>query len=95
MTISKLSSKYGDAEHLGLLSKMLQVSLVAYMSGGIFLNLAHFDLPWHIVAIALILDRISKQLFVEGQAESGERVPQTLRSNLGKAGVSMSNRYAP
>lgn len=38
-----------------LLARMLQVSLVAYLSGGAFLSLSYFDLPWHIIAIALVL----------------------------------------
>lgn len=38
-----------------LLAKMLQVSLVAYTSGGAFLSLAYFDLPWHIIAISILL----------------------------------------
>lgn len=37
------------------LARMLQVSLVAYLSGGAFLSLTYFDLPWHLVAIAVIL----------------------------------------
>ncbi len=37
------------------LAKMLQVSLVAYMSGGAFLSLTYFDLPWHLVAMTVIL----------------------------------------
>lgn len=37
------------------LAKMLQVSLIAYMSGGAFLSLAYFDLPWHIVALSILL----------------------------------------
>ncbi|MBA6412701.1 putative O-glycosylation ligase, exosortase A system-associated [Parahaliea sp. F7430] len=38
-----------------LLARMLQVSLVAYMSGGAFLSLTYFDLPWHLVGITIIL----------------------------------------
>ncbi|MFV0476230.1 MAG: putative O-glycosylation ligase, exosortase A system-associated [Parahaliea sp.] len=38
-----------------LLAKMLQVSFVAYMSGGAFLSLTYFDLPWHMVAMTVIL----------------------------------------
>lgn len=37
------------------LSKMIKVSLVAYCSGGAFLSLGYFDLPWHLYAIALLL----------------------------------------
>lgn len=38
-----------------LLARMLQVSLVAYLSGGAFLSLSYFDLPWHLIAVALLL----------------------------------------
>ena len=38
-----------------LLARMLQVSLIAYMSGGAFLSLSYFDLPWHLIAIAVLL----------------------------------------
>ena len=37
------------------LCRMLQVSLVAWLSGGAFLSLAYFDLPWHVFAMALLL----------------------------------------
>jgi len=42
-------------EHLWIsqLSLMLQVSLIAYMSGGAFLGLAYWDLPYHILALVL------------------------------------------
>lgn len=40
------------------LAKMLQVSLIAYMSGGAFLSLAYFDLPWHIIAISILLSNL-------------------------------------
>lgn len=38
-----------------LLARMLQVSLVAYLSGGTFLSLSYFDLPWHIIALSILL----------------------------------------
>jgi len=37
------------------LAKMIKVSLVAYMSGGAFLSLSYFDLPWHLFAISLLI----------------------------------------
>ncbi|MDZ7752508.1 MAG: putative O-glycosylation ligase, exosortase A system-associated [Gammaproteobacteria bacterium] len=37
------------------LARMLQVSLVAYATGGAFLGLAYFDLFYHIVAILVLL----------------------------------------
>jgi probable O-glycosylation ligase (exosortase A-associated) len=48
----------GDSEvdsQKNLLARMLQVSLIAYASGGAFLSLAYFDLPWHIIAISVLL----------------------------------------
>jgi probable O-glycosylation ligase (exosortase A-associated) len=42
------------------LAKMLKLSLLAYASAGAFLSLSYFDLPWHLVAITLILMRITK-----------------------------------
>ena len=45
------------------LAKMILVSLVAYMSGGAFLSLAYFDLPWHLIAIAVLLrEQVVKEL---------------------------------
>jgi probable O-glycosylation ligase (exosortase A-associated) len=38
-----------------LLARMLKVSFIAYLTGGAFLSLSYFDLPWHIVAIAVLL----------------------------------------
>ncbi|NIB43128.1 putative O-glycosylation ligase, exosortase A system-associated [Pseudomaricurvus alkylphenolicus] len=40
---------------LPMLARMIKVSLVAYFSGGAFLSLSYFDLPWHLVAIAVIM----------------------------------------
>jgi probable O-glycosylation ligase (exosortase A-associated) len=38
-----------------ILSQMLKISLIAYLTGGAFLSLAYFDLPWHIFAITYLL----------------------------------------
>lgn len=40
------------------LMKMVQVSLIAYGSGGAFLQLAYFDLPWHVFSIVVIVSQI-------------------------------------
>lgn len=44
------------------LAQMIKVSLVAYCSGGAFLSLSYFDLPWHLIAIALLLRHQHKPL---------------------------------
>jgi len=49
-------------ESENILARMLQVSLIAYGSGGAFLSLAYFDLPWHIIAIAIILEQHVKSV---------------------------------
>lgn len=52
-----------------LLAKMLQVSLIAYFAGGAFLSLSYFDLPWHIIAISILLQ---KQLEDEKRKEASK-----------------------
>ncbi len=57
----------GDSEEMRWasdLSRMIQVSLVAYMSGGAFLSLSYFDLPWNLIGITVLL-----QLLVKRQLE--------------------------
>jgi len=54
----------------GDLAKMIQVSIVAYATGGAFLSLSYFDLPWHLVAIILLLQDMLKR---EGVWESKPR----------------------
>ena len=49
-------TKYNpELSEKNLLARMLQVSLIAYMSGGAFLSLSYFDLPWHLLAITVLL----------------------------------------
>ena len=38
------------------LANAIKISWVAYASGGAFLSLAYFDLPWHMLAIIVLLD---------------------------------------
>ena len=43
-----------DLSDLNILAKMLQVSLVAYATGGAFLGLAYFDLYYHLIVLVLL-----------------------------------------
>jgi len=43
------------------LARMLQVSMVSYGSAGAFLSLSYFDLPWHIIAIIILVKEIVKK----------------------------------
>ena len=62
--LSKLikSTKDEQSASFNLLARMLQVSLVAYMAGGLFLSLSYFDLPWHLIAITMLLPQFLKKL---------------------------------
>ena len=53
-TIIKHTKHQQDVEWAAMLSRMIQVSFIAYMSGGAFLSLSYFDLPWHLIAITVI-----------------------------------------
>ena len=43
-----------DLAWLSELQKSIQVSLIAYAAGGIFLGLSYFDLYWHLVAMIVV-----------------------------------------
>lgn len=49
------SRKHPAALWVGDLGKMVQVSLVAYMSAGAFLGLAYFDYVYHLIAIVVVV----------------------------------------
>jgi probable O-glycosylation ligase (exosortase A-associated) len=51
------------------LAAMLQVSLIGYASGGAFLGLAYFDLPYHLMATLLLAAKFSGVL---GKLEPAE-----------------------
>ena len=55
------------------LARMLQVSLIAYLSGGTFLSLSYFDLPWQIFLMLAML----REFFV---SHASTEKPNELRS---------------
>lgn len=75
--VIKKSKQNEELAWLANLMRMIQVSLIAYGSGGSFLSLAYFDLYWHFVAIAVIGGEITKE-FEQKQKES-------IRENYGKS----------
>jgi len=63
-TASRIIRQTRDSEEmawLGDLARMLQVSFVAYATGGAFQSLAYFDYPWHLVAILVIGRRLVEE----------------------------------
>ena len=58
--ISK-TKKSIDLKWCNSLARLIQVSLVGYATGGAFLGLAYWDLPYHFIALTVILDRYIKE----------------------------------
>ncbi|MCF7981270.1 MAG: putative O-glycosylation ligase, exosortase A system-associated [Pseudomonadales bacterium] len=65
-TCKKLIKQTKNINELAWLSglcRMIQVSLIAYATGGAFLSLSYFDLPWHLVSIVIICRHIVDNQF--------------------------------
>ncbi|NRA83638.1 MAG: putative O-glycosylation ligase, exosortase A system-associated [Gammaproteobacteria bacterium] len=61
--VQKMVKDRQDLMWANLLCRMLQVSFVAYASGGLFLGLSYFDLPYHIlITICAVYILIKKEL---------------------------------
>jgi hypothetical protein len=65
-----------EDEWMSGLSSMIKVSLVAYATGGAFLSLAYYDLPWHMLVILVLLDQEARRrgLYPEKRGKAGTRV---------------------
>tara|TARA_R110001583_G_scaffold154316_1_gene306002 strand:- start:36416 stop:37765 length:1350 start_codon:yes stop_codon:yes gene_type:complete len=77
----KIRKKYLHSPDFGWASNLMamcQVSLVAYASGGAFLGLAFFDLPYHIATFVLITHRI-----VANKSSSGGTIDNKSRPSMG------------
>ena len=59
------------------LASMLQVALVAYATGGAFLGLAYFDLPYHLMALVVI----SKTLLLKYKKEKKDKIDTESKDN--------------
>ena len=61
--------------------RMVQVSLVVFATGGAFLGLLHYDLPYYLAAIVVLTELavatmrvdVSQKLMVSGSVTSGAR----------------------
>ncbi|SNY51616.1 probable O-glycosylation ligase, exosortase A-associated [Arsukibacterium tuosuense] len=74
----KLTNKRDDLKWAALLAKMLQCSLIAYASGGAFLGLAYFDLPYHLVVTVVALQVVVKKQLAAEAAEKKQQQDQRL-----------------
>ena len=59
--IRKIARNSDELKWLADLAKMTQVSLLAYLTGGAFLGLAFFDLPYHLMCFIVISGMILKE----------------------------------
>jgi probable O-glycosylation ligase (exosortase A-associated) len=76
--IKAIESRDDSDEHRWIsdLLRMIQVSLIAYASGGAFLSLAYFDLPWHLLAIIVIVRHLPQMsLILESAAQRSSFSP--------------------
>ncbi|MGD2081968.1 MAG: putative O-glycosylation ligase, exosortase A system-associated [Chromatiales bacterium] len=71
--IRRHSKGYEELKWAGQLARMMQVGLLAYASGGAFLSLSYFDLPWHYVGILLVTREIVKRKLAESPAALSAR----------------------
>lgn len=59
--LQKKCSKIESVAWIAELARMIKVSLIAYCTGGTFLSLSYFDLPWTLFAVVILLKFISDQ----------------------------------
>jgi probable O-glycosylation ligase (exosortase A-associated) len=60
-TLARRTRQTDDLAWMADLMQMTQVSLVAYATGGLFLGLAYWDLPYHLLAMVVLCERIAKR----------------------------------
>jgi probable O-glycosylation ligase (exosortase A-associated) len=81
--VQKQVKNHQDLQWANLLCRMLQVSLIAYASGGAFLGLSYFDLPYHILiticAVHLVVNRQLDELSRVSDNSSSDPALQQVR----------------
>lgn len=56
-------------------SRMFEVSLVAFLVGGTFLDRVYFDLTYHIMALTVCLHVLAYRHFLETKQQEQNRIP--------------------
>lgn len=85
-SIIKNGRKYPEHKWAADLAAMIQVSLIGYATGGLFLGMAYFDLPYHLMIIIVLTARFSGVL---------GKVPATLSSPPEPRPIHPSSRWNP
>jgi probable O-glycosylation ligase (exosortase A-associated) len=74
-SVVRRAREHGELSWAADLAAMVQVSIAAYAVAGLFLNLATFDLYYHLVAIVVIAHAlVRKSVAADASARSAERV---------------------
>lgn len=77
LTASKIIKQTQDIEYFAwanLLARMIQVSLIAYATGGSFLGLAYADIGYQLVAILVLLQYIVNQGVPDQQVDTESQI---------------------
>ncbi|MCQ8103102.1 putative O-glycosylation ligase, exosortase A system-associated [Methylomonas sp. SURF-2] len=70
--IIKKSELFPDTAWMGKLAAMIQVSLIGYWVGGTFLNLAYWDLPYLLIGLLIVLQRmLNDRISMKEDSDSG------------------------
>jgi hypothetical protein len=70
--IKKLVKRNDDVKWMGDLVRMVQVGLIAYLTGGAFLGLAYFDLPYHFMCL-IVLTGVLYRKHLEAEVGKSEK----------------------
>lgn len=76
--VIKSSKQIEEYKWASDLTSMIQVSLIGYATGGAFLGLSYFDLPYHLLAITVLVKRILQK---EISGFSNEKISFTRQFN--------------
>lgn len=79
--VIKLSRQNEEYKWASDLAAMIQVSLVGYATGGAFLGLAYFDLPYHLLVIIVLVKRILQKEIPEFSNEKTSFAQQLNRNH--------------
>jgi putative inorganic carbon (hco3(-)) transporter len=73
--LSKRFGKIPGEEWASNLCRMIQVGLIGFCAGGAFLGLMHWDVPFYLVGLCVILVRYAKEFEVEEAPNGRDQAP--------------------
>jgi hypothetical protein len=82
--VARLTSITPGQNGLGKLSRAIQTGVTSFIVSGAFLSRAYFDLFYHLIAIAIILEKLAEQRFSAASDAAEEAIPASRRAPLYK-----------